>query len=254
MASHLAILKLFFLSTFRRHMMLFIAFIQPFFMVTIFHAMGSYETDIQSFWFVLVNSSLIVTWGIFVFSTLSDIDRDRWTGVLRYYSISPTPTLAVFFYRLLSNLVFALFAVALILALCFLLYRPNVVDIFSPAWGLLALDITLIALFSGVIAGIVAMTHHSRVIMNFIEYPIIVLSGLGFTIGILPTFMQKFAFIFPFGFVSELVRIETGISRTTLEPLDYWFLPVLGFVLLALVGWKIFGAMQARLTRIGGLQ
>ncbi len=244
------------LSTQKRKMMVFLVYIQPFFLFTMYHFANPYLVDAsQSFWFIVINVSLTNAWGISVFSTVSDIHRDRWTGMLAIIVASPTSLFTVFFIKAMTNVVHAIGSLIILSTLAFIFYRPEFNDFFiGMNWLILVSTFVMIALFSLCFSAIVGMSPMSGIIMNFVEYPIFILGGIGFSIGLLPIVMQKAVFLFPFSFVAEYLRSRSGVSLLTSSQInDALYVNVVGCLITIVAGILLFVKMQRRLENKGAL-
>jgi ABC-type polysaccharide/polyol phosphate export permease len=209
----------------------------------------------KAFWFVVINGSLLNIWGINVFATISDIHRDRWTGMLAATRLSVTPLLTLFIIRALTNTIHGLVSLLIFATYAWLLYQPEwstILDI--RIWSLVGLSFMLIAAFSLLFATIIAMSAHSHHIMNFIEYPVFILAGIGFTVGLLPPFMQWFALALPFGFSAEFARSLAGISLSHLAFTDILWLPVLGAIVIGFIGLHQMNLMERTLAETGNVR
>jgi ABC-type polysaccharide/polyol phosphate export permease len=241
----------------RRAMMQFIIYLQPVFTTALYAMANPYSDNApgKAFWFVVINGSLLNIWGINVFATISDIHRDRWTGMLSATRLSVTPLLTVFIIRALTNTLHGAVSLAMFAAFAWVLYQPDWVMVLDGrVWALLAFAFTLIAVFSLLFATIIAMSPHSHHIMNFIEYPVFIIAGIGFTVGLLPTAMQWFALMLPFGYVAESARSIAGISLSSLAPFDVIWLPAFGGILIALIGLQQMKHMERKLAETGNVR
>lgn len=241
----------------RRAMMQFIIYLQPVFTTILYTLANPYtgESATKAFWFVVINGSLLNIWGINVFATISDIHRDRWTGMLSATRLSITPLMTIFIVRAITNTIHGFASMLLISVLAFVWFQPELSMILnSPVWWLLVLAFFLIAGFSLLFAAVIAMSPHSHHIMNFIEYPVFIVAGVGFTVGLLPLFMQWFALMLPFGFVAEFARHIEGISLAyTADFSSVFWLPIFGSFLILLIGILQMRTMERNLAETGNV-
>lgn len=226
----IGVIKGLFRSSLKRPMVHFSAFIQPVFIFILYGFINPYERDL-GFWYIALHVPFVSTWGILVFTTVSDIDRDRMVGTLPYLLISATSLEKLLWLRTFVNLTICIFAAVLSLILAYVYYQPSHLSLgvhislflkWLLAWA-------LIGLFSHVFAMIVVMSDNSRLIMNFVNYPISLLAGLGFSLSFLPDNLQYIAFFLPFSYLIESMRAQVGLASIPIETLNYWqLLPLLG--------------------------
>lgn len=241
----------------RRAMMQFIIYLQPVFNTILYALANPYTKDepVKAFWFVVINGSLLNIWGINVFATISDIHRDRWTGMLTAVRLSTTPLMVIFVVRAITNTLHGLTSLLMFAVMAYVLYRPDINSVFlTLAWPILISSFFLIALFSLLFAAVVAMSPQAHHIMNFIEYPVFIVAGIGFTIGLLPIFMQWFALLMPFGYFAELARTWVGISLIdSVQLQSYFWLPIIGLFIIALIGTFQLKIMEKKLSETGNI-
>ena len=235
-------------------MMVFVGLVQPLFTVWLYALNQPPALSLpEGFWFILVNAGLVNSWTILVFSALSEVDRDRWTGLLGQYLSMPTPLIEIMTIRTLANFLFVCISLAVTALLAFFVIRPEAGMLLSPVWGWLLLAMLAITLIAVLFSMVVAMTLRGRVIMNFIDYPVVFVSALGFSATLFPDIMARFALCLPQGFLAEMARFTAGISPVSPAELVWWPTPVLtGFGLVCLAA-TLLRLMQRRLLTRGTL-
>lgn len=238
----------------RRTMMIFVGLVQPVFTVWLYALNWPPAfSGAEAFWYILVNAGLVNSWTILVFSTLSEVDRDRWTGLLGQYLPMPTPLLGIMTVRTLANFLFLCVSLAMTAMLACIVVRPEAGDLLSRAWVWLLLTMVAITLIAVLFSMIVAMTVRGRVIMNFIDYPVVFVSALGFSATLFPSLLTKFALCLPQGFLAEMARYKAGVAPISPAELVWWPAPVLvGLSLFALAA-TLLRQMQRTLLAQGNL-
>lgn len=257
MRTWLGLARIHWLSTQKRNIMIFIVYVQPIFLLAMYGLANPYDgvSAEQAYWFVVINGAALTCWSIHVFATVSDIHRDRWTGLLDITRASPTSLLTIFVVRALMNTLHAMASLLIFVVGAALWYQPEWTQVMDASvYGLLLAVFLLIAAFSLLFAAVVGMSPLAHHIMNFVEYPVFIFSGIGFTVGLLPTVLQWLAMLFPFGFLTEVVRAEVGISLMAAEQLasGLW-LSLCGTVIIAIGGAALIVAMFKRLDERGAL-
>jgi ABC-2 type transport system permease protein len=256
MKNILGLAKICWLSTQKRNIMIFVVYVQPLFLLVMYILASPFGADAlqKAYWFVVINGSVLSCWSINVFATISDINRDRWTGMLDVVRSSPTSLLTVFIVRALMNS-FHAFSSLLILAIgAFIWFQPEInLGYFRVVSSLFGIFL-VIGMFSFIFAALVGMSPLANHIMNFIEYPIFIISGIGFTIGILPNMLQWFALLFPFGYLTESLRYSVGISLIEVKTIHAGlYVAGAGTILISVVGVILLYVMNKRLGDKGAL-
>ncbi len=250
MSNMLRILKMQIILALKRPMIQFCAAVQPI-LWAFFYYMFSKNSEDSIFWYVFVNSAMMNSWGIMVFTTVSDIDRDRTIGVLPYLLISATPFNRILCLRTITNLLISLFSTFVLFFICLMIWPVSSSAFLMPLILLIA-SLFLMAIFSHLLAILIAMASHSALLMNVIEYPIGIIAGLGFSISIFPHFAQKLAELVPFAYTIELLRIQVGLSSTPKSNLvSEWWLMALGTTLLLLLIFVFSRRMENSLMKKG---
>lgn len=237
----------------RRKMMVFVAFVQPVFTVTLYwlNIPPAIDDPSRAFWFMVANASLVNGWSILVFSSLSELDRDRWTGLLAQYLTVPVPLGVLIGVRTLANFIFVLISMLMSAALAAVLSMPPVSVVASPVWLWLFAVLACLALTSVLFSFGIATAPRGRAIMNFIEYPFIFVSGIGFSVALLPVPLAAFAASMPQGWLGETLRHRAGIVAAGPDALVPLFAPLIVTALMLAAGVASYRVMQRRLRSDG---
>ncbi|MFZ5818231.1 MAG: ABC transporter permease [Bacillota bacterium] len=182
-------------QTTARAMMRFILLVSP----VVHAALGAYmlygRGDIE---YAVVGTALINLWGAIIWSSGTDLIRERWMGNLEYLLIAPVSLFWSTLGKNLGNLLLGLGA-TLISVLCsrFLFGIP--VAVARPGWLALAL---LAALFSFLalslsLGSAVIFSRQSVSLMNGMDYPIYLLAGLMFPLDLLPAWTRPLSAALP---------------------------------------------------------
>lgn len=235
-------------------MMIFVGAVQPIFTVWLYTLnLPSGLDDGQAFWFILINAGLVNSWTILVFSTLSEIDRDRWTGLLAQYISVPTQLVEIMSIRTLANFCFVFLSLIVTAGLTFIVIGPDSAALFSTSWFWLVLALVSITLLAVLFSMIVAMTVRGRTIMNFIEYPVVFVSALGFSVTLFPNILTQIALCLPHSFLAEMARFSAGVSPINPMELGWSMSPVMTTIGLVALGGALLSKMQKRLLEKGAL-
>ena len=100
----------------------------------------------------------------------------------------------------------------------------------------------------------VTMSKYSVIIMNFIEFPVFIIAGLGFSTASLPSFLQVITKFFPFGYIAELFRIKLHISTfLEFELIKDISFPLIGglIIIIILLILLLYRIMENRMLKKG---
>lgn len=193
-----------------RPMFKFIIWISPLFFSTI--AILIYGTDSAEtlFHYVVLGSGFMALWSSIVFSSASDINRERFYGTLEIIFISPVPFAITLIGKILANMLWGLISMMLSFVYLKVVYQLELV-FFHPLLFVVALVFVLLALsvFSFLLALVFTLSRQAEALMNFIEYPIYLVCGFMFPISYLPQWIQGISYILPPTWAIQLLRDVT---------------------------------------------
>lgn len=238
---------------FSRGMMSFLIFIRPLLISLILFLASPYSED-KIFQFVFINGVYTSVWGGQIFSTLSDVQRDKNVGIFQNIYISPTSSYSYLFSRMAANFVVLLISIlvtyASTCALTFSIGSVGALDL-----GLIVLNCFMISLFSLALSPFLAISKNGNLLMNTINSPVFILGAIGFSAGLLPNQMIPVVFITPFGYLGEYTRYIAGISSVAptsfQETLAYPAIGLLIILILFIAGEVI---MSSKISKHGVLK
>lgn len=181
-------------NTFARPMFQFVLFFQPLaYAVVTFYLFFAPGRDLLPY--VLAGSGLMSLWGSVVFSSASDIDRERYTGNLEFLLIAPTPFYATMLSKVLANTALGLASVALTAVyarvICGVPLRLDHPGLFALALALVAASFVAVAM---VMAAAFTLSRNVRGLMNGLEYPIFLVGGFLFPVEVLPAWVRPISY------------------------------------------------------------
>ncbi len=192
--------------TLRRSMMIFILFIQPVLFVGLSYYIykDSSLTDIGSK--IFIAGALTNFWACIVFSSISDVERERWMGTLELIFASPlgfkhtqiAKTIACLLLGLIPAVIAYLLILLIGLELSFAAGLKSLIAAVVLIAFMFSLSLCLSCFF--------AISRNSRVVMNAFEYPFFVLSGFVFPISMLPQGLYFLAVANPLTYPVALFR------------------------------------------------
>ena len=95
-------------QTFSRKMFRYMMLIQPLVFGTILYLTYKNESGVNYESYIIFGTGLISIWGTIIFSSASDIDRERRMGTLKYVLVSSTDFANVIYGKILGNVILGL--------------------------------------------------------------------------------------------------------------------------------------------------
>lgn len=168
--------------------------ISPFLTSTVFCLMNN-EQDIK---LILAGVSIIVFWSINIFESSYLVIDEKAFGTLGSILVSPFRTQFILFSEVLCTIVLNIPAVIVVFlaGYCITPFTLSITELlgFGLAYLLSILSISTIGLL---VATLLLFTRSARGIMNIIEYPFYLLSGVLIPIEQLPLFFRWISYLLP---------------------------------------------------------
>lgn len=187
-----------------------------FFLYQIF--LNSKETNFLAY--VVLSSGLIALWGCICFSSIGDINRERYMGTLQLIYTSPTSFGMIIFGKIVGNTLLSMTSIFISFITAKLISKEEIM-IGNP--GLLIVSIALAMISFSMVAlcigYLLMLSRKTSLYMNLLEIPIIMICGFAFPIEILPQWVQMISKAIPITWVVKLIRmsIDDNIILT-----EYW--------------------------------
>lgn len=235
-----------------RPMFQFTIWISPLFYATITYFIYGNQSPERIFQYVVLGAGFMGLWTSIVYSSASDINRERMYGTLENIFVSPTSFAVILMGKIVGNTIWGF--ISMVLAF---FYLTVVFQISMPAVNVALVVIALIAvvisisIFAFVMSLIFTLSKQAEALMNFIEYPVFLICGFLFPISILPIWLQPISYLLPPTYAIELLRVVTN-GQALLTEINVSFLQ-LGTVTLIyfIVGMASYKAVD-RKARIDG--
>ncbi|MGE5675505.1 MAG: ABC transporter permease [Mycobacterium leprae] len=215
-----------------RTMMKNVVFVSPLLNVLvayyIFHRSGQPNFGEQ----VVVGSGLMTLWGTILWSSATDIGRERWMGTLEVLLIAPVRFPITLLGKILGNTLLAVLSVLLswVYSAGLLGVRMTVA---SPWLLLVTFAIAIFAFvgFSLMLALLFTLSRNANAIANGLGYPLYVVSGLLFPLTMLPVWALPFGLILPLAWAREALRwaITGPVAAPTLLT-GSWGVAIIGLL------------------------
>lgn len=141
--------------------------------------------------YVVLGSGLMAIWSCICFSSAGDINRERGIGTLRTLFAAPAGFPRIILGKILGNTALSLLSLLISLATAAVVYRAPI-SLKSPGYFGIALAALVgsFVVISTVIACLLTLSRRTRLYMNCIEIPFILLCGFSFPIEVLPGWLQ----------------------------------------------------------------
>ena len=135
--------------------------------------------------YAFIGAGISTFWGSICFSSASDMDREKWMGTMPMIFTSPIGFENIIFGKILGNTFWGMFSFGINIVFSNFLYFILIT---------LLMIISMIAV-GFMMAGLFTLSRKISVLMNVIDYPIIMLTGMVFPISIFPKFIQYISYL-----------------------------------------------------------
>jgi ABC-2 type transport system permease protein len=179
------------------------------------------NVDIENFpTYVILGGGLAGIWSVLTFSTVGDLYRERYVGMLQPIFAAPTPAVLVFTAKIVANAFLSLIAllITILYSWLFLGVAVEVPHLFAFLVALVAFLFSASS-FALTLGSIFILWRAAYMFQNVIEFPLLILGGVAFPATILPMWAQQLSLLLPMRWGSEALRATFAAS-----PLDerYW--------------------------------
>lgn len=233
-----------FLHTIKVHMKLsltrpmfqFIIFLMPFLFSTIAVFIYGNSSAELIFQYVVLGSGFVTLWSSIVFSSASDVNREKYYGTLELLFTAPVPFWLTLAGKIIANTVWGLLSMLISYFYLLVLYRVPVI-IGHPLQFILAYLFVLCSLsvFSFFLAMSFTLSRQAYALMNMLEYPVYLVCGFMFPVSLLPDWVKPLSWVLPPTWAIELLRIISRKDMQQDELIVAWgVLVLLTFIYLAI--------------------
>lgn len=235
-----------------RPMFKFVIVVNPLFLATLaFFIYGSSSPE-RLFQYVVLGSGFMALWSSIVYSSASEVQRERFYGTLELLFVAPVSFAAILVGKIIGNMVWGLISMVIAFLYLVLFFRIEVPAV-QPVlfFGSFALVLIAISVFSFFMALAFTLSRQTNALMNFIEYPIYLVCGFLFPITILPDWVKPISYLLPPTWAIELLRRATE-ENATWSQLALPFSVLLGLVMVYIgCGYVCYRAVEHK-ARING--
>ena len=225
-----------------RPMFKFIIWISPLFLATIAVFIYGKSSPENIFNYVVLGSGFMALWSSIVFSSASDINRERFYGTLEIIFVSPVPFAIILIGKIIGNTIWGLLSMVISFLYLILIFRIEI-PVFNPLLfiGTLIFVLTAIVVFSFFLSLAFTLSRQAQALMNFIEYPIYLICGFLFPISILPFWVKPISYLLPPTLAIDLLRRVTAENVTISllgKPLSALIILTLGYLVLGIFCYR----------------
>jgi len=194
-------------QTFSRPMFKYIVLVQPLFysfMLSLIYSNASKSDFIN---YVVIGTGMISLWSSVMYSSASDIDREKYIGTMVYLFSSPTKFSTILIGKIIGNTLLGVLPVIINTLLLINIFDLTI-EISSYSFLVLILFLSLITFISMAFFLCLSFTlsRQIRVFMNFFIYPIYILCGATFSIDILPEKLKLISYLLPPTWLIKIIR------------------------------------------------
>lgn len=196
-------------QSFGRPMFRFCVLVQPILygIITYFMFKKSGMTNFVAY--SILGTGLLSLWSTICFSSVGDINRERFMGTLESISCCPTNFEIIILGKILGNTIWG--AVSMIVSFVFIsVCFRTFMSISHPSIFILTFIVSLVSFvgISLVLAAVSTLSRKTGVFMNVLEFPVYILCGILFPIEILPNWTRPLSLILSPTWVVKLLRMS----------------------------------------------
>lgn len=193
-------------NTLGRTIFKFILFVQPILHSLILYMIYKDSSDEIFINYAFIGTGMMSFWTVILFSSASDVERERLEGTLVSIFITPQNFFKLIVSKMIGNIFLGFIPIILSMSLLFY-FRPIFLDVDIYNFILiLTLGFITFTLFSVLFAFAFFVSRNTRLLINNLEYPLYMLSGIVFPITILPYPLQIISKFLPLYWVNKAIR------------------------------------------------
>ncbi len=193
--------------TMARSMMRFVVFVQPIIFATISRFMFRAWGAARSGEYVIFGTGVMTLWMTCLWSSATDVSRERATGTLELLLVSPVPLPISLLGKILGNTFLGMLTILTSYVYSTIVLGVSVAK--ADPWKV-ALSLTITA-FSFVavslfLALVFLLSREANIIANGLSFPIYLVSGLYFPLSSLPVGLPYVGLTLPIAWARETIR------------------------------------------------
>ncbi|MDQ8758549.1 ABC transporter permease [Streptococcus ruminantium] len=179
-----------------RSMFRYCLFLNPLCNAVLLGLMYSNRSNQEFTLYAILGTSLSSFWTIICFSSAADINREKYLGTLPILFTSPSGFKKIIFGKLLGNSLWGVIAFLLnIFFVTILFNRFLVVKSFSLLVIVIVLAVLTFVSIGMLMCSAFTLSRSARLLMNLIEYPLLLVTGMVFSLDVIPQYVKWFSYI-----------------------------------------------------------
>lgn len=229
-----------------RRVIRYIIVIQPVVFATLAYFMLRGRPGVEVGSYIVVGSGLVSLWSTILFASAGDLERERWMGNFEYLFVAAVPLDIVMLGKIAANALIGCISMGVAYV-----YATEVLGarytIHMPALFAVAYIGTVVAFLgvSLVLASAFTLSRGARMVVNGLEYPIYLVSGVMFPLTMLPHWAQYIGYAMPLYWARAALQAAALGSTTAFWPRLVILLTlgasyyIMGHVLFERVLWRL---------------
>lgn len=236
-----------------RAMFQFIIFAQPFLFATIGYLIYGTSSAEKMFHYVVLGSGFITLWSSILFSSASDVNRERFYGTLELIFVAPISFAVTLIGKIIGNMILGIFSMVISFVYLLVVFHVEM-HIYHLGMFLLAFLAVLFSLciFAFFLAMGFTLSRQASALMNMMEYPIFFLCGFLFPITFLPIWLQPLSWMLPPTWGIQLLR-EISKPELTAMVGKAWLGLGINTIVYALLSVILYRMMEHKVRKLGNL-
>lgn len=191
--------------------------------------------------YVTVSAGLMGLWSCICFSSVGDINRERFTGTLPMIFVAPAGFGNIILGKVLGNTFLSLFSFMITYFMTAFLSKAffGVEQPFYVAITFFVMIVCFI-MISVCFSYIMMISRKTELYMNLLEIPLVLLCGFTFPVEMLPKWVQKISNIIPATWTVKMFRLSISYGKNVSKMQQKEFLNCLLILIIELVIMSIF--------------
>lgn len=178
-----------------RSMFRYCLFLNPLCNAILLGLMYSQKSNPEFTLYAVLGTSLSSFWTIICFSSVADINRERYLGTLPILFTSPSGFKKIMFGKLLGNSLWGLVAFLLnVFFVSLLFHRFLAVKSIILLVMVIILAVLTFVSVGMVMCSVFTLSRSAGLLMNFIEYPLLLITGMVFSLDYIPLYIKWFSY------------------------------------------------------------
>lgn len=178
-------------SSFARSMFRFCLLISPIANTILVYYMFKNSGQKNFTSYVVLGAGLMGVWSCICFSSVGDINRERWNGTLSIIYTAPADFRLIIWGKIIGNTLLSLNTIIISLLTLLIIFRQHI-QIYQFVYFIVALVAVILCfmILSVLIAYLLTLSRKTSLYMNCIDIPITLLCGFLFPVDMLPKWVQ----------------------------------------------------------------